>query len=74
MLAADDPKGEVTILWHAKEAVRGIYDHADEGLAREWIDKLIIELGDPDQAVEAGSLSKTSNDGRSTSSLGTAAT
>ena len=59
LLRAGDPKGEVTTLWHAKEAVRGIYDHADEALAREWIDQLIDELGDSDQPIEARSLGKT---------------
>jgi transposase len=59
LLQAGDPKGEVTTLWHAKEAVRGIYDHTDEALAREWIDQLVRELGDDDQPIEARSLSRT---------------
>jgi transposase len=58
-LRAGDPKGEVTTTWHAKEAVRGIYDHHDEPLAREWIDRLIDDMADKDNPVEVRSLSRT---------------
>jgi transposase len=33
LLRAGDPKGEVTIAWHAKEAVRELYTHTDPTLA-----------------------------------------
>lgn len=59
LFKAGDPKGEVATLWHAKEAVRGIYDHTDEALARAWIDQLVDELADGDQPIEARSLSRT---------------
>ena len=59
LLRAGDPKGEVTTTWHAKEAVRGIYDHYDEPLAREWIDRLIDDMADKDNPVEVRSLSRT---------------
>jgi len=59
LLKAWDPKGEVTVLWHAKEAVRGIYDHSDESLAREWVDQRIDDLGDNDQPIEARSRGRT---------------
>jgi transposase len=56
---AGDPKGEVTTTWHAKEAVRGVYTHTDEPLARQWIDRLIVELADQDNPVEVRSLGRT---------------
>jgi len=59
LLHAGDPKGEVTTTWHAKEAVRGIYGHTDEPLAREWIDRLIDDMADKDNPVEVRSLSRT---------------
>jgi transposase len=59
LLRAGDPKGEVTTTWHAKEAVRGIYDHHDEPLAREWIDRLIDDMADKDNPVEVRSFSRT---------------
>ena len=58
-LARRRSKGEVTAAWHAKEAIRGIYDHTSEKLAREWIDRLIIDLADQDNPVEVRSLSRT---------------
>lgn len=59
LLRAGDPKGEVTTTWHAKEAVRGIYGHDDEPLAREWIDRLIDDMADSDNPVEVRSLGRT---------------
>jgi len=59
LLRAGDPKGEVTTAWHAKEAVRELYSHNDEMLAREWIDRLIIDMADSDNPVEVRSLGGT---------------
>jgi transposase len=59
LLRAGDPKGEVTTAWHAKEAVRELYSHANERLAREWIDRLIIDMADSDNPIEVRSLGGT---------------
>ena len=59
LLKAGDPKGEVAIAWHAKEAVRELYAHADEATAREWIDELIRDMADESQPVEVRSLGRT---------------
>ena len=59
LLKAGDPKGEVTATWHAKEAIRGIYTHTNEELARKWIDRLIIDMADKDNPIEVRSLART---------------
>jgi transposase len=59
LLRAGDPRGEVTTTWHAKEAVRELYSHSDENAAREWIDRLIVDLADTDHPVEVRSLGRT---------------
>jgi len=46
LLKAGDPKGEVATSWHAKEAVRELYAHADEATAAQWIDQLIVDMAD----------------------------
>lgn len=52
LLRAGDPKGEVTVAWHAKKAVRDIYSHNDAVLAREWADELIVDMASEDKPVE----------------------
>lgn len=59
LLKAGDPKGEVAITWHAKEAVRELYAHADEATAGAWIDQLILDMADQSQPVEVRSLGRT---------------
>lgn len=59
LLRAGDPKGEVTIAWHAKEAVRDIYSHDDAVLAGEWVDELIVDMASEDKPVEVRSLART---------------
>jgi transposase len=59
LLRAGDPRGEVTTAWHAKEAVRELYTHTDEAIAREWIDRLIEDMADTDNPSEVRSLSRT---------------
>ena len=41
--------------WHAKEAVRELYAHGDEATAREWIDRLIVDMADRDNPIEVRS-------------------
>jgi transposase len=59
LLAAGDPKGEVTTAWHAKEAVRQIYSHHDAELARQWVDELIDDMKSEDKPPEVQSLART---------------
>ena len=48
LLRAGDPHGDVATMWHAKEAVRALYDHADPELALDWVDQLGADLQDSD--------------------------
>lgn len=59
LLRAGDPRGEVAAAWHAKEAVRELYAHADEQTATEWIDHLIGDMADETWPVEVRSLERT---------------
>jgi transposase len=59
LLKAGDPKGEVATTWHAKEAVRELYAHADQATAAAWIDELITTMADKDQPIEVRSLGRT---------------
>lgn len=59
LLRAGDPKGDVTAAWHAKEAVRELYAHADEQLATEWIERLITDMSDKTWPTEVRSLGRT---------------
>jgi transposase len=59
LLRAGDPKGEVASTWHAKEAVRELYAHADEHTANQWIDHLIVDMADETWPVEVRSLGRT---------------
>ncbi len=59
LLRAGDPRGEVATTWHAKEAVRELYAHGDEATAREWIERLIVDMADRDNPIEVRSLGRT---------------
>lgn len=59
LLAAGDPRGEVTTCWHAKEAVRALYFHTDPDLALEWVTRLGHDLQDADCPPEIRRLGRT---------------
>jgi transposase len=59
LLDAGDPHGEVRTAWHAKEVVRGIYDHHDPDLAAEFVERLGRDLQDESCPVEVRSLGRT---------------
>jgi transposase len=59
LLAAGDPKGEVTTAWHAKEAVRELYAHRDADLALEWVDQLSADMRDSTSPPEVRQLGRT---------------
>lgn len=59
LLATGDVFGQVTAAWHAKEAVRELYAHADEETAAEWIDELIESMTDRHYPPEVRSLGRT---------------
>lgn len=59
LLAAGDPRGEVKAMWHAKEVVRSIYDHRDQALALEFVERLGHDLQDDDHPIEAHQLGRT---------------
>lgn len=59
LLNAGDPRGEVRAAWHAKEVVRGIYDHHDPSLAVEFVDRLGQDLQDESCPIEVRSLGRT---------------
>jgi len=44
LLEAGDPRGEVRMAWHAKEVVRGLYEHHDPDLALEFVTRLGADL------------------------------
>lgn len=55
LLSAGDPNGDVATVWHAREAVRELYAHADADLALEWVTQLGRDLQDADNPIEARS-------------------
>lgn len=59
LLRVGDPRGDVTAAWHAKEAVRELYSHANAELATEWIDQLIVDMADKTWPIEVRSLGRT---------------
>jgi transposase len=59
LLATGDVAGQVTAAWHAKEAVRELYAHADEETAAAWIDELIDSMADHSYPPEVRSLGRT---------------
>lgn len=58
LLGTGDQRGEVTAAWHAKEAVRELYAHADHETAEAWIDELIVDMGES-STREVRSLGRT---------------
>ncbi len=59
LLRAGDPKGEVTMAWHAKEAVRELYAHTSPTLALQWVERLASDMADSDNPIEVRSLGRT---------------
>ena len=59
VLAAGDPKGEVSMAWSAKEVVRSIYDHHDPQLALEYVEEVGRDLQDPSCPPETNRLGRT---------------
>lgn len=59
LLRAGDPRGEVTTAWHAKEAVRALYEHTDPELALDWVTRLGHDLQDADCPPEVRRLGRT---------------
>jgi transposase len=59
LLAAGDPKGEVRMTWHAKEATRSIYDITDPDIAAEFVDELASDMCDESHPEEVRSLGRT---------------
>ena len=59
LLDAGDPRGEVRTAWHAKEVVRGLYDHTDPDLAVAFVERLGHDLQDESCPVEVRSLGRT---------------
>ena len=58
LLGTGDKGGDVTATWHAKEAVRELYAHADEATAADWIDELIEAMAESSTS-EVRSLGRT---------------
>lgn len=46
-------------MWHVKGVVRSIYEHRDQALAVEFVDRLGRDLQDTDLPVEANELGRT---------------
>jgi transposase len=59
LLDAGDPHGEVRTAWHAKEVVRGLYDHTDPALAVAFVERLGHDLQDQSCPIEVRSLGRT---------------
>lgn len=59
LLKAGDPKDEVTTAWHAKEAVRELYSHANADVASEWLEELARDMKFEDNPPEVRSLGRT---------------
>lgn len=59
LLDAGDPHGEVRTAWHAKEVVRGLYDHTDPDLAVGFVERLGHDLQDESCPIEVRSLGRT---------------
>lgn len=59
LLAAGDPRGEVTVAWHAKEAVRELYAHTDADVALAWVDQLSADMRDASSPPEIRQLGRT---------------
>jgi transposase len=59
LLRAGDPRGEVAYAWHAKEAVRFLYDIPNPVLAGRYLDELAADLQDSTFPIEVRSLGRT---------------
>ena len=59
LLDAGDPRGEVRMMWHAKETTRQIYDITDPALADAFVDQLTVDLCDASMPPEVRSLGRT---------------
>jgi transposase len=59
LLAAGDPHGEVRMTWHAKEAIRSIYDITEAALAVEFVDELARDMSEGTHPDEVRSLGRT---------------
>ena len=59
LLAAGDPYGEVRDAWHAKEALRSIYDIGDADLGAATVAQLAQDLQDPAMPPEINRLGRT---------------
>jgi transposase len=59
LLEAGDPRGEVRMTWHAKEATTELYDIADPKLAEEYLTALIADMADEAMPVEVQGLAGT---------------
>ena len=57
-LEAGDPRGELRLMWHAKEALRSFYEICDPVDAEAYLDDLIDDATDDSQPVEVRSLGK----------------
>lgn len=59
LLEAGDPRGEVRMTWHAKEATTELYDISDPKLARDYLTALIADMADESMPVEVRALAGT---------------
>jgi hypothetical protein len=61
LLEAGDPRGEVRMMWHAKEVVRSIYEITDPEVATEFVTRPAQDLQDESCPAEAHALGRTIN-------------
>ena len=59
LLDAGDPRGEVRLAWHAKEAVRDLYQIPDPATAGEYVAQLGHDLQDESCPPEINQLGRT---------------
>jgi transposase len=59
LLRAGDPHGEVAYAWHAKEAVRFLYDIPNAEFAGRYLDELAVDLQDDEFPPEVRALGRT---------------
>jgi len=59
LLAAGDPRGEVAYAWHAKEALRFLYDIGNPDMADRYLSELADDLQDETFPPEVNSLGRT---------------
>ncbi len=73
LLRAGDPRGEVAYAWHAKQAVRFLYDIANPTMAAAYVDDLPHDLQDGEFPPEVRALGPLCTGGETQSSPGTSA-